>query len=54
MKNKYHNQVIDLRHQVDHITPKKMQLFEEFNADLALVNARLLFLIIRHRQNKMI
>ena len=29
MKNKYPIQVIDLRFQVDHISPKKIQLFEE-------------------------
>ena len=29
MKNKYPIRVIDLRHQIDHITPKKIQLFEE-------------------------
>ena len=30
MKNKYPIQVIDLRFQVDQITPKKIQLFDEF------------------------
>ena len=29
MKNKYPIQVIDLRHQIDHISPKKIQLFEK-------------------------
>ena len=33
MKNKYPIQVIDLKHQQDHITPKKIQLFEEYNAN---------------------
>ena len=28
MKNKYPIQVIDLRFQVDHVSPKKIQLFE--------------------------
>ena len=42
MKNKYPIQVIDVGHQVDHITPKKNQLLEEFNADAANVNSRFL------------
>ena len=54
MKNKYPVQVIDIRHQVDHITPEKIQLFEEFNTDLANVNARLFVILIRRRQTKMI
>ena len=29
MKNKYPIQVFDLRHQIDHISPKKIHLFEE-------------------------
>ena len=33
MKNFYHNQVIDLSFQVDHITPKKIKLFEESSED---------------------
>ena len=32
MKDKYPIQVIDLRYQADHITPKKIQLFEEYRA----------------------
>ena len=39
MKNKYPVQVIDLRYQADHITPQKIQLFEEYRAEPA--NARL-------------
>ena len=39
MKNKYTIQVVELRHQVDHITPKK-QLSEEFITDVDNVNAR--------------
>ena len=54
MKNKYPIQVIDLRFQVDHISPKKIQLFEEFNTDPANVNARLFVMLIRHRQIEMI
>ena len=54
MKNKYPIQVIDLRFQVNHITPKKIQLFEEIKTDLANVNARLFVILIRHRQIEMI
>ena len=38
MKTKYPIEIIDLRHQSDHITPKKIQLFLEYGADPA--NAR--------------
>ena len=30
MKTKYSIEIIDLRHQPDHITPKKIQLFQEY------------------------
>ena len=33
MKTKYPLEIIDLRHQADHITPKKIQLFLEYGAD---------------------
>ena len=33
MKTKYHIQIVDLRHQTDHITPKKIQLFQQYSAD---------------------
>ena len=52
MKYLYPNQITDLRFQVDHITPKKIQLFEEFSEDPA--NERLFLILIRHRQNEMI
>ena len=48
MKNKYPIQVIDLRFQADHITPKKIQLFEEYRADPS--NARLYVILIRRRE----
>ena len=54
MKNKYPVQVIDSRHQVDHITPKKFQLFEEFNTDRPKVNATLFVILVTHRQIEMI
>ena len=52
MKNKYPIQVIDLRYQVDHITPKKIQLLEEYRADPA--NARLYIILIRRREIELI
>ena len=33
MKTKYPIEIIDLRHQSDHITPKKIQLFLEYGDD---------------------
>ena len=33
MKTKYSIEILDLRHQPDHITPKKNQLFLEDSAD---------------------
>ena len=52
MKNKYPIQVIDLRFQVDHITPKKIQLFEKYRANPA--NARMFVILIRRREIEMI
>ena len=52
MKYLYPIQLTDLRHQVDHITPKKIQLFEEFSEDPA--NERLFIILVRHRQIEMI
>ena len=52
MKYRYPIQIIDLRHQVDHLTPKKIQLFEEFYEDPA--NERLFIILVRHRQIEMI
>ena len=48
MKYLYPIQITDLRFQVDHITPKKIQLFEEFSEDPA--NEILFIILIRHRQ----
>ena len=45
MKTKYTMEIIDLRHQTDHITPKKNQLFHEYGTDLD--NARLFLILIR-------
>ena len=52
MKYLYPIQITDLRFQVDHITPKKIQLFQEFSEDPA--NERLFIILIRHRQIEMI
>ena len=48
MKNNYPIQVIDLRFQVDDITPKKNQLFEEYRNNTA--NARLFNILIGRRK----
>ena len=52
MKYLYPIQITDFRHQVDLITPKKIQIFEEFSEDPA--NERLFLLLIRRRQVEMI
>ena len=56
MKTKYPIQVIDLRFQADHITPKKIQLFEEYRADPANNpnQARLYVILIRRREVELI
>ena len=48
MKTKYPIEIIDLRHQSDHITPKKIQLFQEYDTDPD--NARLFIILIRRRE----
>ena len=50
MKKKFPFQIIDLSHSVDQITPKKIQLFEDFHTDSDNVNARLFVRLVRHRQ----
>ena len=45
MKTKYSIEIIDSRHQHDHITPKKIQLFHGYRADPE--NARFFVIIIR-------
>ena len=52
MKYLYPIQITDLRHQVDHLTPKQIQIFEEFSHDSAV--ERLFVILIRHRQVEMI
>ena len=52
MKIFYHTQVTDIRLQVDHTTPKKIQLFEKFSE--APNNERFYVILTRHRQIDMI
>ena len=52
MKTEYPIQIIDIRVQVDHDNPKKIQLFEDSKG--ATNNARLFLIITRHREFKMI
>ena len=50
MKTKYPIEIIDLKHQTEHITPKKIQLFHEYSADPE--NAKF-YLILYRRREKM-
>ena len=52
MKTKYPIEIIDLRHQADHITPKKIQLFLEYGDDPD--NARFFLILIRRREIELI
>ena len=52
MKTKYPIESIDLRHQADLITPKKIQLFLEYSADPE--NARFFLILIRRREIELI
>ena len=52
MKTKYPIEIIDLRHQADHITPKKIQLFLEYGVDPE--NARFFLISIRRREIELI
>ena len=47
MKTKYPIEILDLRHQPNHITLKKIQLFHEYIADPE--NARFYLLLIRRK-----
>ena len=51
-KTKYPIEKIDLRHQPDHITPKKIQLFKEYGADLD--NSKLFLIIVQRREIELI
>ena len=52
MKTKHPIERIDLRHQPDHITAKKSQLFQECGSDPD--NARLVLILIRRREIELI
>ena len=48
MKTKYPIEIIDLRHQSDHITAKKIQPFHEYGTDLD--NSRLFIKLFRRKE----
>ena len=52
MKSKHPIEIIDLRYQSDHITPKKIQLFMEYDADPEI--ARFYLILIRRREIELI
>ena len=54
MKTKYPIEIIDLRSQKDHITPKKIQLYLEYDTGTDPNNARLFIKIIRRREIELI
>ena len=52
METKYLIGIYDLRHQPDHIAPKKIELFQEYNANPD--NARLFSIFVRRRERELI
>ena len=52
MRTKYPIEILDLRHQSDHITHKQIQFLEEYGLDPA--NARLFLILIRRREIELI
>ena len=52
MKTKCLVETIDLRHQPDHIGPKKIQLFQQYGTDPD--NARLFVILIRRKEVELI
>ena len=52
MKTKYSIEITDLRHQLDHITSKRIQLLQEYGADPN--HARLFLILIKRRENDLI
>ena len=52
MKTKYPIELLDLGHQLDHKTPKRIQIFQECGADPD--NARLFLILIRRRRKEII
>ena len=54
MKSKCPIEIIDLRHQSDLITPRNIQLFQEYGAEDDPDNARLFLILIRRREIELI
>ena len=52
MKTKHPIEIIDWRHQSDHITPKKIQLFQKYSVDPE--NAKFCLIIIGRRGKELI
>ena len=52
METKYSTLILDFRHQPDHITPKKVQIVQEYGTDPD--NARLFLILFRRREIKLI
>ena len=52
MKTKYPIEIKDLGHQPDLITPKRIQLFQEYGTDPD--NARLILILIRRKEIELI
>ena len=52
MKTKYPIEIIDLGHQADHITPKKIQIFLEYGDDPD--SARFFLILFRRREIELI
>ena len=52
MKTEYPIEIIDLKHQPDHITPKKFQLFLEYGTNPE--KTRLFVILIRRRDRELI
>ena len=52
MKTKYSIEIIDLRHQTDHITLEKIQLFHQYTVDPE--NAKFYLILIRRREIELI
>ena len=51
MKTKYPIGIIDLRHRLDHITPKKIQLILDYGTDSD--NIRLFLILITRRETEL-
>ena len=52
MKTKHPFGIFDLRHQTDHITPKKIQIFHDYGTEPD--NARLFLMLIRRGETELI